>query len=182
MKKLLSLLLTLTLLCGAASPALAELGAVGAQITYADYAAALGTLTREYLGWEMEWNETEIDAGFVYGNMRMSPVLVLEGEYVAVAYVSFTIETPEEAEDLIDLFLIVCTLVAATPAVAAGADPDTAVNDAFAELSAMLGSLSGENPTMMALVGGNSCGVTLSQDDSGVTLNMFLTYQTPGSN
>lgn len=181
MKKFLCLLTALTLLVTAV-PALAELGTVGAPITYAQYAAALEALCTEYLGWTLEWDETEIAQGYVYGNMRMSPMLVLEGEYVAMVAVSFRVGDSDDAETLLNLFITVSTLAASAPAVAEGADMDATVNAVFADLSGLYTSLSVEDSSALGLVGGNSCGLGIDETEDGVSLTMFLLYETPAGN
>lgn len=180
MKKLLSLATALLMLL-AVLPAHAEVGDIGAPITFADYSAALSSLSASYLNWELQWDETDRAEGYVLGNLRNAPVLMLQGDYVAMTYVSFDL-VGDDADTLADLFLIVSTLVAATPAVARGENADAAVDAVFAELRPLFNSLTLDNSTRMGLVDGNTCALVLSEEENGLNVSMLLLYDVPESN
>lgn len=180
MKKLLCLLLALLML-PALLPARAEVGDIGAPITFADYGAALSTLSASNLNWELQWDETDRAEGYILGNLRNSPVLMLQGDYVAMAYVSFDL-VGEDADALADMFLIVSTLVASTPAVARGEEVDAAVDAVFAELHPLFSNLTPASPAQMGLVDDNTCALMLSEEENGLRVSMLLLYEVPEGN
>lgn len=178
MKKLLSLLAAVVMMCAGLVPAWAETSSV--TITYDEFVTGMNALTTAFLDLEMTW-QPDSD-GFIYGNLFSNPVLVKEGDHVSMAAVFFTLGAEEDAETVSSLFVTVCALVGAVPAVRDGAAPETAPDLVFAELVTMLSSLTAENPNVIGSLYGVPCILSLSEDEQGVvSMSLMLVYTVPAN-
>lgn len=178
MKKIVSLLLTLALLCCSIVPALAESQAP--VITVTEFKAAMEKLASEFIGWEMKWQTEE---GFgVVGNMGNNPILLTSGEYVTMAMVNFTVTASDDMESLADLFIITGALTAACPAVRDGVAVTAAPDMVFADLQGMLATLTAESPLAIGTLYGATAMVMLSEEDDGsIEMTLLLTYTDPNA-
>ena len=178
MKKIVSLLLTLALLCCSLLPAMAETAAP--VITVAEFKDAMNKLAKEYIDWDLQWTEVP-DLG-VAGNMANNPVLLTSGDYVAMAMVSFTVGEGDDMETLSDLFIIIGALTAACPAVRDGYSVSEAPDMVFSDLQAILGQLTSDSPAVLGSLYGASAMVSLSEtDDGSIDITLLLIYTDPNA-
>lgn len=177
MKKIVSLVLTLALLCCSVFPALAE-ESTDPVITVAEFQDAMNKLAAQFIDWEMEWQTEE---GFgVVGNMGNNPILLTSGEYVTMAMVNFTIDKDDDMQTMADLFIIVSALTAACPAVRDGYAVAEAPDMVFADLQGMLATLTAESPLAIGTLYGATAIVMLSEEDDGtIDMTLMLSYTDP---
>ncbi len=174
MKKLVCLLLTLTMLLMNIVPALAE--ATAPVITVTEFKDAMNKLAKDILDIEMEW--TTVDA-FTVGNLGGSPALITSGEYVTAAMVVFSMNEGDDSDTIANLFMLVSALTAAVPAVRDG-QATKAAGDAA--LQALLPLFSSEENVALGTVNGSSTMIMMSDnDEGGIDLTLLITYTDPNA-
>ena len=177
MKKLVSLLLTLALLCCSIVPALAETTAP--VITVAEFQTAMTQLAKNYIGWDMEWTS---DGMFITGNMAANPALLTNGDYVTMCMVSFTAGPEDDSETITNLFIITSALAAAAPAVRDGMDFTAATDAIWSDLQTMFGSLTETSTSAFGTLYGANAMVMLSEtEDGSVDMSLLLLYTDPNA-
>lgn len=175
MKKLISMLLILALLCCSLLTAAGE--AAGPVITVNEFKSAMNRIAKEFIGWDMEWT-TEDD--FVIGNLGNNPVLLSENGYVTYAMVSFDVTENDDMQRIANVFIITSALVAACPAVRDGYSVSDAPDMVFGDLKGMLASLSIENITVTRTLYNMPAMLTLStEDDGSISMVLLLTFTNP---
>lgn len=175
MKKLISLLLTLMLLCGSLVPALAESAAP--TITLAEYKPAMEQLAKRYLDWDMAWTEND---GLASGNMISNPILIVnEQGYVTMVLVGITITTEDDVETMADLFLMICTLAGAVPAVRDGQSLEAATEGVWTQMQALFSQLGTSSTAFGAIDGATAMVMMTDNPDGSVDLTMTLLYADP---
>lgn len=176
MKKIVSLLLTLALLCCSLMPALAETTAP--VITVDEFKTAMNALAKEYIDWDLQW--TDVEGLGVAGDMASNPILLTSGDYVTMAMVSFTVGADDDSETMADLFVIISALTAACPAVRDGYSVAEAPDMVFSDLQAILGQLTSDSPAALGTLYGATTMVSLSENDEGnVEMTLLLIYTDP---
>ncbi|MBQ2953040.1 MAG: hypothetical protein IJE07_05730 [Clostridia bacterium] len=147
-------------------------------ITLAEFQAALEQLAAEFIGMEIEWQYQE---GYGYvGNLGGNPLLVISGDYVTAAMVNFTVTAEDDVETIADLFVIVCTLVTAAPAVRDGYTTAEAPELVYSDLSNMLASLTEDAPYAFGtLYGATTMIVLSSEEDGSMNMTMVVSYTDP---
>lgn len=176
MKKLVSLLLTVMLLCCSIVPALAERATP--VITVAEFQSAMNKLAKQYIDWDLTWIDEDGIAG---GNMANNPIILYnEAGYVTMSMVSFTVEPGDDVETITDLFIIISALTAAVPAVRDGVDVTAAPDLVFSDLQAMLGTLSESSTSAFGTLYGSTAMVMLAENEDGsIDMSMMLLYSDP---
>ena len=176
MKKLISLLLTLALLCCCLSPALAET-ATAPTITVGEFKPAMEALAKRYVNWDLEW--TDMD-GLTSGNMITNPILILNAEgYVTMSMVGLTITADDDLETMTDLFLVLCNLTAAVPLVCQGQSVEEASEATWPQMQALFAQL-GTSSMGFATINGCTTMVMLTdQPDGSVDLTLTIVYNDP---
>ena len=174
MKKLLSLLLAVALLCCTIVPALAE----APSIKVSEFKTAMNKLAKQFIDWDLTWTE---DGLFVSGNMATNPVLLTnDAGYVTMAMVSFTVNPGDDVDTITDLFIIISALTAAAPAVRDGVDVQSAPDLVFGDLQSMLGTLSESNTSAFGTLYGATCMIMLTENDTGsIDMSMLLLFNDP---
>ena len=174
MKKLVSLLLTLALLCCSIVPALAE----APTITSDEFKDAMNKLAKQYIDWDLVWTD---EGGIAGGDMANNPIILYnDAGYVTMSMVSFTVGQDDDVDTITDLFIIISTLTAAVPAVRDGVDVAEAPNLVFSDLQALLGTLSEDSTSAFGTLYGSTCMIMLAENDDGsIGMSMMLLYNDP---
>lgn len=178
MKKLLALLACLMLLCASLVPACAEMTSA-VTITCEEFMAAMETLAATHLNVEMSWISDPSMPGFLIGTLATNPVLAPDGDYVAMAGVTFTNGEGDDPETIMGMFNVLSVLVAAVPAVRDGVAPAEAPDLIFTDLQTMMRGVTAENPTVIGELYGVPAVLSVSQDEKGIVMSFMLLYNVP---
>lgn len=177
MKKLISLLLVLSLLCCSILTAVGETTAP--VITVDEFKSAMEKLAKEFINWDMEWTSED---NFVIGNCGSNPFLVTDNGYVTLAMVTFNVAAHDDMEIIANLFIIVSALTAACPAVRDGVPAIEAPDLVFGDLMALHTSLSVEEPTVVGTLYNTTATIFVSEEDDGsITITLKLSYTAPNA-
>ena len=177
MKKIVSLLLTIAMLCCSLLPALAE-ASTAPTITVDEFKTAMDTLAKVHIDWDLTWIDEE---GICAADMATNPILVYnEAGYVTNAMVAFSVSPDDDVESMTSLFIIVCALTAAAPAVRDGVDAATAPDLVWADLQTMLSNLTSETQMVFGNLYGATAIVMLAEnEEGGVDMSMIFIYNDP---
>ena len=174
MKKLVSLLLTIVLLCCCIAPALAEAPTVKVD----DFKAAMSKLAKQFIDWDLTWTD---EGGIAGGDMVGNPIILYnEAGYVTMSMVSFTLNPGDDADAIANLFIIISALTAAVPAVCDGVDVATAPDLVFNDLQNLLATLTADSPSAFGRLYGATCMIMLAEnEDNTLKMSMMLLYNDP---